>query len=435
MDVNFNKTEKIMANRKRSKRLSYLKRQNMKLATEIQRYMKKNTPIQGVELLDGLVRNLKSCSNFTLYGQTGQNIRLLTAITCNHKLCCVCNWNRQKKIRRKYFRWFENNKTLCKIGTENCTTYCTHAQLNDYLNKGFKLYTDKIEYDLMHLTLTVPHSATGWRGQKIYFSEIMKAYNDMRHYDEWKNLVYGGEYGVETTKNESGYHTHIHSLVFVKKGTQNRNLLHLNVLQMWNKLTVDSNAERNYFDDTQRVALKKGNKLLTDREIDRLNPKGATLIGLKCLYTTQNGIKTYTKEWGSEAMMKGVMETISYHFKPQLFQLSEHTLDVESIVDMLPKVYGKILYRKFGVLHGEKSLNVKDNSLVSDFEETTEDYDEETGEVFDTQYFITNPLNVYAKGVTNEISLSKRVDMRIQVLKAHSSREAVQQLNGLIKKI
>jgi len=158
------------------------------------------------------------------------------------------------------------------------------------------------------------------------------------------------------------------------------------------------------------------------------------IAGLKCLYTTVNGVKTYSKEWGSEAMMKGVMETISYHFKPQMFRDSEHKMDIEAIVDMLPKVHGKVLYRKFGVLHGEKSLNVKDNTLIADYEETTEDVDEETGEVFETQYFITNPINVYAKGVNLEIALSKRSDVRIQVLKAHSGREAVQQLNGYLVK-
>jgi hypothetical protein len=286
----------------------------------------------------------------------------------------------------------------------------------------------------MHLTLTVPHNANGWRGKSIYFSEIMQAYNDMRRYDEWLNWVYGGEYGVETTKNDSGYHTHIHSLVFVKKGTQNRNLLHLNVLRLWNKLTVDKNSERTYFAENQRVAIKAGNRLITDEYLDKLHPQGATLIGLECLYTTQNGIKTRTKEWGSEAMIRGVLETISYHFKPQLFQKTEHSMDVEAIVDMLPKVHGKILYRKFGVLHGEKSLNVKDNSLIEDFEETTEEIDEETGEVFHTQYFITNPLNVYSKGENNVIVLSNRADARVQMLRANSGREAIRELNGLVDK-
>ena len=100
----------------------------------------------------------------------------------------------------------------------------------------------------------------------------------------------------------------------------------------------------------------------------------------------------------------------------------------------MPHVHGKILYRKFGVLHKEISLNVKDNSLLQDFEETTEDVDEETGEVFHTQYFITNPLNIYAKGVKIEITLSNRADVGVELLQVQSGREAVQYLNGLIKK-
>jgi hypothetical protein len=420
-----------------------LKRKNMKLASDIEDYVKANMKFDIENIwtddlvksgIDKLVKNLNYCAIHTLYEMDySGKIKLMTPKTCNHRLCNICNWNRQKKIRRKYFRWFETNQNLCKIADDALNIkYCTNAQLEKYVNNGFKLVSDKIEYDLMHLTLTVPHNVKGWRGRKYYFSEIMQAYNDMRHYEEWNKFVYGGEYGVETTKNDSGYHTHIHSLVFVKKGSQNRNLLHLNVLQLWNKLTVDSTSERIVFVENQRAAIKKGNQLITDVVIDKLHPQGATLIGLECLYTTQNGIKSRSKEWGSEDMIKGVMETISYHFKPRLFNTTDHSFDLKTIFDMLPKVHGKVLYRKFGVLHKEVALNVKDNTLLQDFEETTEEVDEETGEVFETQYFITNPLNVYAKGVNSEIALSNRADVRIHTLRSHSGREAIQELNKMI---
>jgi hypothetical protein len=174
--------------------------------------------------------------------------------------------------------------------------------------------------------------------------------------------------------------------------------------------------------------------------VKKLHPKGATLIGLNCIYTTKQQenqtVKVYTSEWGSEAMMRGVMETISYHFKPRTFHKGESDtrFDVEKIVEILPKVHKKILYRRFGVLEKESSLAIKDNTYAEDYEETTEDVDTETGEVLETKYFITSPLNIYSKGVNNEIALSNRADARIIELRVHSGREAIKQLNGMVEK-
>ncbi len=294
--------ERIKANRKRSKILSYLKKQNVMLATEIHKYITKND-INGEnrDFAIALEHSLLRCSNLSLYGDTGGDIRLISSLTCNHKLCNICNWNRQKKIRRKYFSWFGQNETVCLIRSNEKYKYTTHAQLKGYEQKGWIL-ADKVQYDLMHLTLTVPHTEKGWKGKKIYFSEIMNAFNQMRKTPEWNKQVYGGEFGVETTKNKSGYHTHIHALLFVGKGKQNRNRLHLDVLRIWNRLTVDNEANRTKFDEKQYNAIKKGNKLITDEYIKKLNPKGATLIGLECIYTLNNGIKTRSSEWGSEAL-------------------------------------------------------------------------------------------------------------------------------------
>lgn len=440
--------ERLKANRKRSKQLSYLNRKNLDLADEIEKYMRKNADsiTEEKDLIKKLVGRLRSCSYYTLYGQDSANIRLVTPKTCKHKLCNICNWHRQKKIRRKYFHWFENNQTICKISKGKTVKYCTHAQLEKYLNKGFNLNTDKIEYDLMHLTLTVPHTKAGWKGSEFYLKEQKDAFHALRRLKFWKNLVYGGEYGIESTINENGFHIHIHALLMVRKQTQSRNLLHFEIFKQWNRLSVNEDSKRKFFRKDEIDSIKVGNKLFTDEYVNELSPNGATLIGLECIYTQQKQDyetkKIYTKEWGSEAMIKAVLETISYHFKPKMFYkyIIENgekyyldSIDIEKVIKIIPKIHGQTMYWRMGVLEKEPSLGVKDDTLLEDFEETTEDIDEETGEVLQTQYFITNPLNVYSKGVNMEIAITKRADARIEVLRTHSGREAVQYLNGIVK--
>jgi hypothetical protein len=84
------------------------------------------------------------------------------------------------------------------------------------------------------------------------------------------------------------------------------------------------------------------------------------------------------------------------------------------------------MYYKMSCLHDEKCLNVRDDSLLADYDETAEEVDEETGEVLQTHYFITNPLNTYPKGVENEIHIKRRAI--IQNLNVQSGREAVKKL-------
>ena len=238
----------------------------------------------------------------------------------------------------------------------------------------------------------------------------------------------------------------------VRKQSQSRNLLHFEIFKEWNRLTENKDSERKLFSKEQINSIKKGNKLFTNKYVSELRPNGATLLGLECIYTKSkqdySTEKIYTREWGSEAMMKAVMETISYHFKPKMFykyieekgkdgkmkKYYTDIIDVEKVIKMVPHVYKKIMYRRFGVLDKEAALGVKDNSLIQDYEETAEEIDEETGEVQQTQYFITNPLNVYAKSGSNEITLLKRANMRVELLKVHTGREAVQYLMGIVSK-
>ena len=236
--------------------------------------------------------------------------------------------------------------------------------------------------------------------------------------------------------------------MLVKKQTQSRNLLHFEVFKEWNRLTENEESKRDFFNKEHIAKIKNGNCLFTDEYVKQLNPKGATMLWLECIYTSKNQgdekLKIYSKEWGSEGMMKAVMETISYHFKPKMFYKFEtgpdgkkyytDVFDVEKIIKLVPKVYKETMYRRFGILGKEVALGIKDRSLIEDYEETTEDVDEETGEVFESHYFVTNPLNVYHKSENNKIVLKRHAENRIHVLRAKSGREAVQQLNGMIEK-
>ncbi|MDR0606409.1 MAG: protein rep [Bacteroidales bacterium] len=409
----------------RCKKLIFLKKKNVLLKSKIAKKIKKieQTEFER-DVMKSYIKCLGNCSSVSMFGVSNGNIRLITPLTCDHKLCHICNWVRQKKIRRKYNVWFGSNRTLNKIEKDGNVKHVTNANMSKYA--GWELVDNAVEYDLMHLTLTVPHTENGWRGKKVYFSEIMSAYNVMRKYDDWLKFVYGGEFGVETTKNKAGFHTHIHSLLFVRKGLQNRNRLHLEILRIWNHLTVDDSSLRTSFDENMKKAIKRGNKLITDNYLKKLNPRGATMIGLECIYTLENGIKRRSVNWNDESMLKAVMETISYHFAPKLFEDKEGNFNVNRIIEMLPAVYKKSLYRKFGCLHGEKSLNVRDDSLLEDYIETSEAFDEETGEVFETEYFATSPLNMYVKGNENKIHVYK--NSNIHYIRGVNGREAVNNL-------
>ena len=449
------KSDKLVANWKRNKTIRYLKNENIMLADKLEKYVKNNCLTLSdyeLEMSAKFIKNLRYCSNATLYEQTYKNIKIMASLSCSKKLCNVCNWLRQKKIRRKYNAWFSINQTISKVSKNKKIEYITHSNISKYKEKGYKLRNENVKYDLKHLTLTVPHSEDGWLGEKFYFKKIIAKFNQMRKTPEWKKRVFGGEYGVEVTRgnqnyyddmsdtDNNGYHIHIHALLFTKKETQNRNLLHLDIFRIWNRLTVDDNYWREEFTEEHKEAIKKGNKdYITDKYIKKLNPKGATFINLSSIYHYEKNKKTgkwekkYITEIGTEATQRAVMETISYHFKPKLFCSDvkdfwgQKSYDLEAIVEISAKLHrGNKMYHKFGCLEKEKCLNIKDDTLLEDYDETAEDVDEDTGEVLQTHYFITNPLNTYPKGAENEIFIKRRAD--IQNLNVQSGREAVKKL-------
>ncbi len=320
---------------------------------------------------------INSCCRHALFREHLANgaKEFIGAHTCKNKLCAVCNAKRAKDLRRKYRLFFDKNPDLL---------HC---------------------FDFFHLTLTVPHNESGgFRGKRWYADELMREFNFMRKKQAWKDLVYAGEFGVEVTKNENGLHIHIHSLLLVHKGPQNRNRLHRFILKSWNRQTA-GNSNRRMFSPEEKAALLRSNKLLTPSDIGQLDPSGSTFIGLESLYIRskepkrgfhfceRSGFyKRYVKPSdGADIFLSGIMECIKYHFQPLALR-DDGGLNFGLICEILPTIKGKPLYRKFGAFHSgtknahpdSKLLNI--NSKPEDFAKEAKEILEETGEAE-----ITNP--------------------------------------------
>lgn len=398
-----------------------------------------------IDHLFKLTRSASQCANFSLYSKeiNTREVTYIASGTCNHKCCNICNWHRQKFLRRKFIKFFNENPTLYKIATNGGIKYVTKTQYHEkYEKNGKGLLMEEAPYDLMHLTLTVPHYAgSGFRGDLYYYSKIIELFNWLRKDKEWLNMVFGGEFGVETEREDNGLHIHIHSLLLVRRFRQNRNALHAFVIEKWNRLTVNEYSTRKEFTKQDRESIKKSNRtLIDDVFINRMNPKGATIIGLETIYAVDdNGRKVRNIEFGSEAMIFAVLETISYHFEPHAFDKENGRINIELLADLLPHVYKKILYKKFGCLHGEKSLNIAaeidpEDMLQNMREAAAVECDEETGEIIaEREFYVLNPATVYHDGsADNKIILSKNAIKNSKPLNVQGSGDAVRKMSEMI---
>ena len=435
-------------NGKKSNVISVLKRKNGALAKAIMEMDKSDLDELQRSMLGKLADNLRRCSCPSLYAQglDGKDTRYIGSVRCDSKSCFVCNYARQKQVRRKYWAWFADNREVYLVQEEGkAAKYVTKTQYNEKYKDERIL--QRVEYDLMHLTLSVPHyPGTGFCGHKYYFEDIAKLYNRIRNKNEYfKAHVIGGEYGIETT-NPENLHIHIHSLLLVKRERRNRNKLHFELLKAWNRLTVNPENPRTEIPREVWPKIAAGNEMIDEAYIRALNPKGATLIGLETIYTKdpQSGQKVRSYEWNSKAMLRAVMETISYHFSPTAFDKKDKTFNLELLAELLPVIHGKQLYRKFGCLHGEKSLNVRTSESDEDeFDQqvyvddaTGEVVDTETGEVIDRvrQFFVTSPAYVFHDpNADYAIHLSREGQRKRRWLAAHTTREAVNELRREIR--
>lgn len=429
-------------NNRRSWTLTWLKRKNYKLSKQIDVFMDSETlPDNQHQRLNALRRNLDGCANQALYRKCNETEKntLIGFPSCKNKLCFICNWKRQKRLRLKYKSWFDLNKYILEISKSETTKYVTEAEwdkgkLSDY-NK-----TAIHEFDLMSMTLTLPHFLeSGFNGERYFYKTLAQKFTRLRQEcTTWKSLVFGGEYGIETTKTENGLNIHLHSLVLVKKELQNRNRLHLAILGHWNGITINKKSDRKLFSDLEKTAIKKSNRLIDDVFIEKLNTRGATLIELKNIHSySETGEIIRSDKWTESQMMKAVMETISYHFEPLAFDKKDKTFNLPLMAELGPILHKTKLYARYGCLYGEKSLIMASNeNTEKEYSEIKEIVDTETGEIRpDSEFWITNPMYVtHNKEMGFDIEISKSAKLRGIRINRGSTREAVKYMDEIIKR-
>ncbi len=391
--------------------------------------------------LGKLEKNLVQCASLTLYKRKGRHIEHVASHTCDHKACMVCNFLRQKKIRRKYAAWFDRNSRFNEIITDKgISKIVTDYQLDKKYPECDVL--SRIAYDIMFFTLTVPHTKKGFRGSLFYQQEIKKAFFEMRKTREWKAWVYGGESGIEITKRDNGLHIHIHGLLFVKKGYRNRSKLNAVMLRLWNAYTIDKGNKRKEFSNEEIEAIKKASEFLTDKDIKKLSPKGATLISLENIYTIKNGKREYATKFGSKEMLWAVMEAISYHFEPQAFDKENGEFNLPLLIEILPSMHNLRIFDRFGVLYGESPLAINNNTYAEEFKETLEaraKLEAENGELHseadEYEYFITNPAYVFHSGDDKNnkiIIMSHKAENARVDLGAFNTSQAIEEMTAMV---
>jgi hypothetical protein len=352
------------SNRLRLYKIANAAREAKKLHTEIDDYLISSAcddlHNDNMMHLINLRSSLQQCANNSLFReyQTNGALEYIASQTCKHKLCPVCNKERQRVVRSKYYNFFKGgvmhlpsyeSKTVTdENGNTVYKTFPEYGPTGRMIKKGVPKRIKTLtgyqdlptkDYSFFHLTLTVPHNEEGWRGKKFYAKELMKEFNFLRKKKFWKESVFGGEFGVEVTKGANGMHVHIHALVIAYKIDKNRNNLYRNILKHWNMQTATADASRVEFTEADREGIAKalGNKKgygsanETDKLfIESLDPTGATMISLESLYILSKKKKSSFDRWmpdvqkwkhyvnpeDPESFLSGIMECIKYHFEP-----------------------------------------------------------------------------------------------------------------------
>lgn len=378
-----------------------------------------------------LRKKLTACAGLSLYAEQPGGTVGITGHLCGDKLCFVCNSQRSRVTRRKYRSWFEANPVLFEVTASNGRSKVVTA--SQYHKNYEGVFYLPVQYEVMHFTLTVPHTAEhGYKGKQLYYKEFRDAMKELRRLKFWKENIFGGEYGFETERKVAGAHIHVHGLMFVQAGIQNRNRLHRELLMNWNRLTVDECNRRVKFSETDVAAIRKGNKLLTDADVNEMNPQGATIINLETIYTKnkETGKKERVKDFSDKGFMRGVMEAIKYHFEPAFFDKKENQFDLQMIADIKPLIHGLPMYKKFGCLEKETSLNINENIEV-EYSDAVEDFDPATGEILEREFYTVNPALMYAN--KDNITWSHAAVTRRRQIKARTTSEAVGILASMIR--
>jgi len=417
---------------KRAKKFTMKRLKNLRYSTELKHCLISFSEMDGANymLLDRAGRderrelkarmeqyhkNLCQCGGRGLFRRRidRREATLITALTCSHRLCNICNmlrattmrkkWNaffadleKNVRVRKAQEHMFENipreTKSISRLNVDEETGEMTVSEEQTTFTSGADLLAN---FDFMHLTLTVPHGPDGWNGKKYYAKELIKAFNTMRKTSWWTAIVFGGEISVETTRSqEGGLHIHIHALLLTDKRVfGSRNKLLEEILMKWNYLTIDKTRpeeEKNFDSDTEegrsRIdGIRKGMASCGDKYFNEfmecLDGRGSTMIGIKSLYyeltpeqaaTRKKTFSVNGKTYGycnnkqPKSMVKGVMECLKYHFEPAVLECADGSLDTDFLKEVLPNIYRQRLYGKFGGFYGVKQLNVVEEPVSMD---------------------------------------------------------------------
>ncbi len=437
--------QKRIWNNIRSSKLTMLSKKNIELIKQIKDF-NSNVNVKK-EIKKGLVtlsENLSKCSSFTLYEISNENNKLIGSHRCKHRHCNICNWANQKGLRRKYMKYFKENEYLYHLQDDRCRNYYLIKSKYDKAVKNNVLKNKhligKVKYNLMFLTLTLPHTREfGFNGDKFYYKKIKELFTNLRQQPFFQSSIYGGIFSFETTTNKkiytlqkgnktltmsefdytkqkrngiligfkvikviddkksgSGLHIHVHSLILVRKQLGNRDLLHKEILKHWNDVTVNKQSIST-MSDFRIEKIRKGNKLIDFDFCKKLKPKGATQISLENIYTYVDGKKVYPKDWGGEAMIKAVLEAVKYQFEPQAFDKKYNEYDIDLLGLILHHTKNFRSTGKWGVLYGASELNLRNtaDNIFEEFNEANEMKDEDNKKSGLSEYYSVHPSKVF----------------------------------------
>jgi len=230
------------------------------------------------------------------------------------------------------------------------------------------------KYNALHLVLTVPHTNGKWNGKRFFAQEMIKAFNKLRKYEFWKELVFGGEYGIEVKRSQKhGLHIHVHSLLFVEKHVD-INELREKIATNWSKLTNKDDKQTvvwleslYYFSKTEKEAIKcidynefeddYGHQYMLQY---KLVPKKIYIMNEIENIKNQQITNEEKETKIIEIFTFGVLECIKYHFKQDTFFTDDtKNYDIELLAEILNNTHNLRLYNRFGSLSGNTNKENK----------------------------------------------------------------------------
>jgi len=267
------------------------------------------------------------------------------------------------------------------------------------------------DYTPIHLMLSVPHPDGKFMGLEFYYKKLKELFNRLRKTRSWKECIWGGEYGVETTRGKNGLHIHFHCLLFQYKTERNmvrRAYTYINkhgkmatgyrkelidtgqllktyqvrkrLHNEWKKLVDPDNKYKHIqlWYETLYVYRKKPNGEYYKNIVKRVDEYGETFykevkrkyyLDEEFLYymeptfggryqkvCTDIPVNAEIKLGEKSHMLDGVMECIKYHFKQDACK-KDGKWDVDLINTILNETKHDRLYDRIGALYGEKRLS------------------------------------------------------------------------------